>query len=119
MSLLTRCKRYIFLFEWYGDHRELHVLTHAFPTRRSSDLAPERPFEGGCAQGEEHQGDGRGQGEGGPGGERAERPAAQQAEREADLAAGRAGQELAERDEIGIAALPDPPAADEIGRAHV
>src|SRR3546814_15733893 len=23
----------------YGDHRDLHVLTHAFPTRRSSDLA--------------------------------------------------------------------------------
>src|SRR3546814_17925501 len=22
-----------------GDHRELHVLTHSFPTRRSSDLA--------------------------------------------------------------------------------
>src|SRR3546814_18486706 len=22
----------------YGDHRELHVLTHSFPTRRSSDL---------------------------------------------------------------------------------
>src|SRR3546814_3813016 len=45
--------------------------------------------------------------------DRAERPAAQQAGREADLAAGRAGQELAERDEIGIAALPDPPAADD------
>src|SRR3546814_15533439 len=25
-------------FEWYGDHRDLHVLTHSFPTRRSSDL---------------------------------------------------------------------------------
>src|SRR3546814_12047972 len=26
----------------YGDvdHRDLHVLTHSFPTRRSSDLAP-------------------------------------------------------------------------------
>src|SRR3546814_9530704 len=22
----------------FGDHRELHVLTHSFPTRRSSDL---------------------------------------------------------------------------------
>src|SRR3546814_18629790 len=22
----------------YGDHRDLHVLTHSFPTRRSSDL---------------------------------------------------------------------------------
>src|SRR3546814_3623284 len=28
---------YVF-FECYGDHRDLHVLTHAFPTRRSSDL---------------------------------------------------------------------------------
>src|SRR3546814_19602533 len=27
-------------FEGYGDHRDLHVLTHSFPTRRSSDLAP-------------------------------------------------------------------------------
>src|SRR3546814_11987227 len=27
---------------WYGDHRDLHVLTHSFPTRRSSDL---RAFE--------------------------------------------------------------------------
>src|SRR3546814_6337378 len=26
------------LFERYGDHRDLHVLTHSFPTRRSSDL---------------------------------------------------------------------------------
>src|SRR3546814_5736125 len=25
-------------FERYGDHRDLHVLTHSFPTRRSSDL---------------------------------------------------------------------------------
>src|SRR3546814_15758003 len=23
---------------WSGDHRALHVLTHSFPTRRSSDL---------------------------------------------------------------------------------
>src|SRR3546814_5217719 len=26
-------------FLWYGDHQDLHVLTHSFPTRRSSDLA--------------------------------------------------------------------------------
>src|SRR3546814_12833960 len=26
-----------------GDHRELHVLTHSFPTRRSSDLAATTP----------------------------------------------------------------------------
>src|SRR3546814_9265972 len=30
----------LFFFECYGDHRDLHVLTHSFPTRRSSDLAP-------------------------------------------------------------------------------
>src|SRR3546814_978888 len=27
----------MFLYR-YGDHRDLHVLTHSFPTRRSSDL---------------------------------------------------------------------------------
>src|SRR3546814_12194638 len=27
-----------FFFECYGNHRDLHVLTHSFPTRRSSDL---------------------------------------------------------------------------------
>src|SRR3546814_11840044 len=35
------CADYIFFFFFfygYGDHRVLHVLTHAFPTRRSSDL---------------------------------------------------------------------------------
>src|SRR3546814_20873081 len=38
--LLVR-ENYIYLslfFERYGDHRDLHVLTHSFPTRRSSDL---------------------------------------------------------------------------------
>src|SRR3546814_9935589 len=28
----------VFIFYGYGDHRDLHVLTHSFPTRRSSDL---------------------------------------------------------------------------------
>src|SRR3546814_6631241 len=28
----------VFFFYRYGDHRDLHVLTHSFPTRRSSDL---------------------------------------------------------------------------------
>src|SRR3546814_18394446 len=27
-----------FFFYGYGDHRDLHVLTHSFPTRRSSYL---------------------------------------------------------------------------------
>src|SRR3546814_9682968 len=28
----------MFFGECYGDHRDLHVLTHSFPTRRASDL---------------------------------------------------------------------------------
>src|SRR3546814_14613591 len=28
-----------FFFEGYGSHRDLHGLTHSFPTRRSSDLS--------------------------------------------------------------------------------
>src|SRR6056297_2181058 len=31
------------LFSSPGGHRDLHVLTHSFPTRRSSDLAHQRP----------------------------------------------------------------------------
>src|SRR3546814_17794225 len=27
-----------FFFECYGEHRDLHALTHSVPTRRSSDL---------------------------------------------------------------------------------
>src|SRR3546814_4539730 len=30
-----------FVVEGYGCHRDLHVLTHSFPTRRSSDLRRE------------------------------------------------------------------------------
>src|SRR3546814_15009100 len=29
---------FVFFFELYCNHRDLHVLTHSFPTRRSSDL---------------------------------------------------------------------------------
>src|SRR3546814_6086931 len=32
-----------FFFELYGYHRDLHVLTHSFPTRRSSDLQADGP----------------------------------------------------------------------------
>src|SRR6056297_234368 len=32
----------VFFFKGYGDHRDLHVLTHSFPTRRSSDLSRPR-----------------------------------------------------------------------------
>src|SRR3546814_15948114 len=30
--------RQLFLLQMYGDHRDLPLLTHSFPTRRSSDL---------------------------------------------------------------------------------
>src|SRR3546814_4574123 len=32
------CIRMFFCCIWLGDHRDLHVLTHFFPTRRASDL---------------------------------------------------------------------------------
>src|SRR3546814_20903651 len=35
---------HLLFFYLYGDHRELHVLTHSFPTRRSSDLVAQ-PLE--------------------------------------------------------------------------
>src|SRR3546814_18996730 len=31
-----------FFFSLYGDHQDLHVLTHSLPTRRSSDLLVEQ-----------------------------------------------------------------------------
>src|SRR3546814_4474915 len=34
LDVLVSC----FFFSRYCDHRDLHVLTHSFPTRRSSDL---------------------------------------------------------------------------------
>src|SRR3546814_3115978 len=45
-SSLRRCYIYsnccgvfsVFFYKGYGDHRELHGLTHSFPTRRSADL---------------------------------------------------------------------------------
>src|SRR3546814_9582066 len=40
MSLIGPCAGYICcFFERYDDHRDLHVLTQSFPTRRSSDLS--------------------------------------------------------------------------------
>src|SRR3546814_17924185 len=41
-------------FDGYGDHRDLHVLTLSFPTRRSSDLGFAMKgviIGGGCATG--------------------------------------------------------------------
>lgn len=71
---------------------------------------PDGSAKGARPEGEEDQKRGRGQREGAPGRQRAQRPASQQAKRETDLARGRAGQELTEGDEIGIASFVDPPA---------
>src|SRR5215475_8198371 len=58
----------------------------------------------------------RGQGEAEPGGERAGNAAAQHADDDADLAARRSGQELAERHDVGIVLFAEPaPAIDELG----
>src|SRR3546814_16918197 len=38
MCLLSRNSRFAVFVEVDGDHRDLHVLPHSFPTRRSSDL---------------------------------------------------------------------------------
>src|SRR3546814_20978390 len=63
------CPTRVFFFYLSGDHRVLHVFTHAFPTRRSSDLTgvaiwprsisrPQalkiRPFTGSAKRSEEH-----------------------------------------------------------------
>src|SRR5215470_3285282 len=58
----------------------------------------------------------RGQGEAEPGGERAGNAAAQHANDDADLAARRSGQELAERHDVSIVLFAQPaPAIDELG----
>src|SRR3546814_21036266 len=44
--MLVCCLLLLFcFFELYGDHRELHVLTHSFPTRRSSYLVAAAGFD--------------------------------------------------------------------------
>ena len=68
----------------------------------------------GEAQGERDERDGRGQGEAGPGGEGARVTSAREADGHADLAAGRAGQKLAQRYQIGIAVLVQPAAAHQV-----
>src|SRR3546814_2987025 len=49
--IYVRC--YYFFFLCYGAHRDLHVLTHSFPTRRSSDLVDfsREPIDGVMAVG--------------------------------------------------------------------
>lgn len=70
-----------------------------------------RSLERRCAEREQHEKQGRWQRKRRPCRESAKRAAAQQSEGKADLTAGRAGQELAEGDEISIARLIDPFAA--------
>src|SRR3546814_17553875 len=41
MFIYTTLSPVVFFFYCYGDHRDLHVLTHSFPTLRSSDLRSE------------------------------------------------------------------------------
>ena len=57
---------------------------------------------------EQDEGDGRGQGEPGPGRERAGEPGAVEADADADLAAGRPRQELAQRHQVRIGGLVEP-----------
>ncbi len=68
----------------------------------------DRPSECGGPEGEQDQKECRWRRERRPCGQRAERTAAQQAECEASLAAGRTGKELAQRHEVGISGLVDP-----------
>ena len=69
---------------------------------------PDRSFERARTIGEENEKNGGRQRESGPGGKAAESAGTHQSEREPDLAARRAGQELAQRDEIGIGLLVEP-----------
>src|SRR6516225_7708809 len=67
--------------------------------------------EGADAVAEGHHGDGRRQREADPGCERSGIPAPQKADGEPHLARRRSGQELAERDQIGVALVVEPAAA--------
>src|SRR3546814_6152251 len=42
LYLLVSALCLVFFFLLYADHRDLHLLTHSFPTRRSSDLSRAR-----------------------------------------------------------------------------
>src|SRR3546814_20375114 len=45
LSRLENIGNYVLCFLYcYGNHRHLRVLTHSFPTRRSSDLVGAAPF---------------------------------------------------------------------------
>src|SRR5206468_12057362 len=64
-----------------------------------------------CAIGEEHKGDGGRQGKARPRGETATIAGTHETDRKSNLAAGRAGQELAQPDQIGIGVFVQPAAA--------
>jgi hypothetical protein len=73
--------------------------------------AAKRVAERGDAIAEQHQRDRRRHREAGPGGERARIAGARQAERDADLAARRAGQELRQRHQVDVSLFVEPFAA--------
>ena len=77
------------------------------------------PMKRSGAIGDQRHRDGRGKREAQPGRERATIARAHQANREPDLAARRAGQELAERNEIGEGAFVEPAALDDEGAPEV
>ena len=68
----------------------------------------ERVVEAAEGVGEDDHQDGRGQGEAEPREERAQRARAQESDRDADLAARRAGQRLAERHDVGVRRFVEP-----------
>ena len=86
----------------HGDRDQLEAMQHALG---------QRPVKAGRRKGKGHQQHGRWQCEGRPGCQRAQRTGAPQAQRKADLARGRTGQELAERHEVCIGRLIEPLAA--------
>jgi hypothetical protein len=91
-------------------HRDRHDLQAVQPA------AAERIAEPPHSIGEQHQRERRGQGEASPGGQRARVAGAKKSNRDADLGAGWTGQELRQRDEVGVGLLVEPFAAlDEFG----
>ena len=87
-----------------GDGDELQAMQQAIARRA---------FERARAETHERHGDRRGQREPGPRREAAKITGAHEADRKPCLAARRAGQELAERNEIGVSALVEPAALDD------
>ena len=91
----------------HGQCRDLEALQQS--RRQGAGMRQQAPGQG-------HQQQGRGQGKAQPGGQRACMAGTPIAQRHADLAAGRAGQKLAQRHQIGISAVAQPLAPlDEFG----